>query len=114
MARVAVSGDVVATPSPATTLAGAPGAWAAGPVTEITDDGLQVGGKSVVHRAECTFIFTNGNTGVTTPVKVTLAPSPAALHAAGQDLLLRDDAIVEQGNRLEVTGAATGPLLSKG
>ncbi|MGY1694639.1 hypothetical protein ACI780_06955 [Geodermatophilus sp. SYSU D00814] len=55
--------------------------------------------------------MTSSNTGATTPVTATLTPSPAPVHADKQDVLVYGDAIIEQGNRLEVPGAATGGLL---
>ncbi len=113
MPSVAVAGDVVATPSPATTLGGsppAPGAWTAGPVIDSTYAKLTVGGKPVVWQASCTFTFTDSNTGATVPVPVTLTASTTSLQGGLTNVLLAGDSVVVQGNRLEVRTTPPDPL----
>ncbi|MDD7933726.1 hypothetical protein [Actinomycetospora straminea] len=100
----------MATANPETTLSGAPGKWAAGPVTESTCGGLTVGGKPVVWQASCTFTFTNSNTGATVLVVVDLAASTAAVRVGRQDVLVHGDSVAKQGNRLKVGGVMSGPL----
>ncbi|BCB74849.1 hypothetical protein GCM10022251_53830 [Phytohabitans flavus] len=103
MPSVAVTGEVVATASSATTLSGATGAWTAGPVTEVSYPKLTVGGSAVIHEASCTFTFTDGTTGATVPSLVTLKASSTALQGGLSNVLRADDSKVDNnGNRLAV------------
>ena len=106
--KVAVIGDTTATASTLTSLDGAPGTWAAGPVAETSYVRLTVGSKAVIHEATCTFVFTNSNTGATVPVKVTLSATSTPLqHGQGNVLLDGDQQIDTNGNRLSVLASAT-------
>jgi hypothetical protein len=114
MSRVAVVGDVVATASPVTTLSGAPGAWTAGPVIESSYPKLTVAGKAVVWKAECTFTFTNSNTGATVVVPVTLTAPSTSLQGGTSNVLVDGNEAEKQGNKLTARASPTAPVTDGG
>lgn len=115
MPSVAVAGDIVAIPSPAKKLDGAPGAWTAEPVSESTYAKLTVGGKAVVWQAECIFTFTFDAGGSKT-VPVTLTASPTPLQGGLDSVLVANDSIEDEvtGNRLVVQTTPPDPLTAGG
>jgi hypothetical protein len=105
--KVAVIGDTTATPSAATTLNGAPGAWTAGAVTEQSYAQLAIGGTAVIHSAKCVFTFTP-QTGSAIPVTVTLPATSTPLQHGRANVLLDGDQVTDQnGNQLVVTASTT-------
>jgi hypothetical protein len=103
MASVAVTGEVVATPSPITSLGGAPGSWAAGTVVDTGYASMTIDGRPVIHQARCAFTFTNANTGATTVANITLAASATPLQRGRSGVLRQGDVMVDAfGNSLAV------------
>jgi hypothetical protein len=114
--RVAVEGDVQATPGTAPFTGAATGTWTAGAIVASAYPKLTVGGVATVWKAECTFSF-NGNapapasTTITGTNKVTLTATAKKLQGGGNNVLVHDDQNSDQyGNKLQV--AASGALRS--
>src|SRR5919108_5729265 len=90
--RVAVVGEVKATPAPASgTLT-----WEAVDPPGVTYSSytwLTVGGVVVIHGAICGFIGTDSSTGAKTPSTVTLpsAPAPTTLQHGASNVLRHGD-----------------------
>jgi len=109
--RVAVTGDVEAKPGTKMFTGAASGTWTAGPVTYTSYNHLSVGGKSVIHGANCTFTFT-GSTSNGAPVTgsetVTLQAGQTVLQKGLSGVLRNGDTATGDkfDNELEVKTAS--------
>jgi hypothetical protein len=112
-AKVAVDGDVTATPSASPASGADSGAWTAGPISYTTYSKLKVGGKNVIWKAKCTFSFSgkSGNSPYSTTEDVTLTASTKKLNKSQHNVLVSGDSETgTQGNKLAVS--ASGKLTS--
>lgn len=110
--RVAVVGDVTATPSTVVSpnAAGGTGTWQAGTVSYTSYPRLKVESE-VIWKARCTFSFsgsTPSGTAVTDSETVTLTAGTTKLMKAKHGVLVDGDAERgAKGNRLEVHAGGT-------
>lgn len=105
--KVAVEGDVKATPGTTPFPPADSGAWAAGPVVDTPRPKLASGGKKALSQSMCTFTFTGTQSTPGGPVPVsgtevvTLAAKKTKLTAGGNVLLDGDNQQGVYGNKLQ-------------
>lgn len=111
--NVAVEGDVTATPGTIPFTGAVSGTWTAGPISYQKYSQLTVRNVSVIHQAQCTFLFSgsNGTSPVSGSETVTLIAKTTNLQNGLAFVLLNGDTQVGVfGNTL--TAKASGPLTS--
>jgi hypothetical protein len=107
--RVAVTGEVVATPGTTPFTGANAGNWTVGPIGVQTYSKLTIGGQPVIHRASCTFSFT-GTTSTGAPITgietVTLTAGTTVLQKGQSGILVQENSFTGNfGNKLEVQTA---------
>jgi hypothetical protein len=107
--KVAVEGDVKATPGSTPFAPADSGSWVAGPVVDTPYPKLASGGKKTLSQSMCTFTFTGVQSASGAPVSgtevVTLVAKKTTLTAGGNLLLDGDNQQGVYGNKLEVTAS---------
>ncbi len=103
---VAGEGEVVATPGSTPFTGAETGVWTAGPIAVQSYSKLTIGGKPVIHQAQCTFNFSGQSSS-----GASIVGSETVQLKAGQTLLQKtqggvlvngDTATGQFGNKLEV------------
>jgi hypothetical protein len=108
--KVAVDGEVSASPGTSPGVPNSTGTWTAGNVSYQTYSELTVGGKQVTYEASCTFSYSGADNSsgatVTASSSVTLsAKSTVVQNGANKALVDGDSETDAYGNKLSVSAA---------
>jgi hypothetical protein len=114
--KVAVVGEATAEPGSKVPSGADSGAWAPSPagISYTSYDKLKSGGKKVIWKAECKFLFTgkSGNSPFSTDETVTLEAKPKKLDKSQHAVLVDGDSATGQKGSNKISVTATGKLKS--